>query len=125
MLQFVEEQAIDRVHRLTQTVDVIIYKLTVTKTVEERILDLQEKKRLLAEQAIDGSMKKGAFKLGLNELIDLFKPGQAEGNSPLLGHTSDGEEEDLEDKGRRAANMLRRKPGPPKRQESEVYGRRW
>ncbi|KAH6894322.1 SNF2 family N-terminal domain-containing protein [Thelonectria olida] len=122
---FVEEQAIDRVHRLTQTVDVIIYKLTVTKTVEERILDLQEKKRLMAEQAIDGSMKKGAFKLGLNELIDLFKPGQAEVNAPLLGPNSDGEEEDLEDKGRRAANMLRRKPAPPKRQESEVYGRRW
>jgi len=40
--QFVEEQAIDRVHRLTQTVDVVVYKLTVRGTVEERILALQE-----------------------------------------------------------------------------------
>ncbi|KXJ89785.1 P-loop containing nucleoside triphosphate hydrolase protein, partial [Microdochium bolleyi] len=41
---FVEEQAIDRVHRLTQKVDVIVYKLTVEDTVEERILELQDKK---------------------------------------------------------------------------------
>ncbi|KAK7428338.1 hypothetical protein QQZ08_005095 [Neonectria magnoliae] len=120
---FVEEQAIDRVHRLTQTVDVIIYKLTVDKTVEERILDLQNKKRLLAEQAIDGSMKKGAFKLGLNELIDLFKPGSYD-NHALLGSTSDGEEESLESKGMRAAAHLTKKPGLG-RQESEIYGRRW
>ncbi|EEU46803.1 uncharacterized protein NECHADRAFT_105975 [Fusarium vanettenii 77-13-4] len=99
---FVEEQAIDRVHRLTQTVDVIIYKLTVTKTVEERILDLQEKKRLLAEQAIEGGMRKEGFKLGLNEIIAL-----------------------VDDKGRRAAGMIKRRPGRPRKEESSVYGRRW
>ncbi|KAH7175678.1 SNF2 family N-terminal domain-containing protein [Dactylonectria macrodidyma] len=120
---FVEEQAIDRVHRLTQTVDVIIYKLTVTKTVEERILDLQNKKRLLAEQAIEGSMKKGAFKLDLNELINLFKPGQDD-NHALLGATDDGEVESIEDRGYRAAMMMKKKPTMA-RQESEVYGRRW
>ncbi|KAI6382879.1 hypothetical protein MCOR25_000394 [Pyricularia grisea] len=70
---FVEEQAIDRVHRLTQTVDVIVYKLTVGKSVEERILELQNKKRLLAEQAIEGGMKKkDALKLGLQEMLALF-----------------------------------------------------
>ncbi|KAH7157679.1 SNF2 family N-terminal domain-containing protein [Dactylonectria estremocensis] len=120
---FVEEQAIDRVHRLTQTVDVIIYKLTVTKTVEERILDLQNKKRLLAEQAIEGSMKKGAFKLDLNELINLFKPGQDD-NHALLGATDDGEVESIEDRGYRASMMMKKKPTMA-RQESEVYGRRW
>ncbi|KAK2836850.1 hypothetical protein FQN49_006659, partial [Arthroderma sp. PD_2] len=41
---FVEEQAIDRVHRLNQTVDVKVYKLTIKGTVEERILELQERK---------------------------------------------------------------------------------
>ncbi|EHK44110.1 hypothetical protein TRIATDRAFT_181487, partial [Trichoderma atroviride IMI 206040] len=70
---FVEEQAIDRVHRLTQTIDVVVYKLTVTHTVEDGILALQEKKRLLAEQTIEGSSRKGALKLGINEIIDLFK----------------------------------------------------
>ncbi|KAM5375714.1 hypothetical protein ACJZ2D_005897 [Fusarium nematophilum] len=122
---FVEEQAIDRVHRLTQTVDVVIYKLTVSKTVEERILDLQEKKRLLAEQAIEGGMRKEAFKLGLKEIIDLFKPGSAQ-NNELLGAAGDsGGEETLDDKGRRAAAMLKRRPGRPRKEESSVYGRRW
>jgi len=72
---FVEEQAIDRVHRLTQTVDVTVYKLTVANTVEERILELQNKKRLLAEATIEGGMrkKKDALKLGLKEILELFR----------------------------------------------------
>ncbi|RAL67120.1 hypothetical protein DID88_007899 [Monilinia fructigena] len=49
-----EEQAIDRVHRLTQKIDVIVYKITIKDTVEERILLLQEKKRELANQTIEG-----------------------------------------------------------------------
>ena len=32
-----------------------IYKLSITDTVEERILQLQEKKRALAKAALDGS----------------------------------------------------------------------
>ncbi|KAI0601029.1 SNF2 family N-terminal domain-containing protein [Biscogniauxia sp. FL1348] len=71
---FVEEQAIDRVHRLTQTVDVVVYKLTVEGSVEERILELQDKKRLLAAQAIEsGANRKNALKLGLKEILELFK----------------------------------------------------
>ncbi|KAJ4293915.1 hypothetical protein N0V88_005429 [Collariella sp. IMI 366227] len=73
---FVEEQAIDRVHRLTQTVDVVVYKLTVADTVEARILELQEKKRRLAEATIEHGMRKGGkgqLKLGLQEMLDLFK----------------------------------------------------
>ncbi|KAK4945428.1 hypothetical protein LTR10_015323 [Elasticomyces elasticus] len=67
---FVEEQAIDRVHRLNQTQDVKVYKLTVKDTVEERILDLQEKKRELANATIEG--KKGAMKLTLQDMLKLF-----------------------------------------------------
>lgn len=52
--QFVEEQAIDRVHRLNQTLDVKIYKMIIEGTVEERILDLQERKRELANITIEG-----------------------------------------------------------------------
>ncbi|EFX03815.1 snf2 family helicase [Grosmannia clavigera kw1407] len=83
---FVEEQAIDRVHRLTQTVDVTVYKLTIADTVEQRILELQAKKRLLAAHALEesaggsrggrggkGVNKKEALKLGLKELMDLFR----------------------------------------------------
>ena len=67
-----EEQAIDRVHRLTQTVDVVIYKITIANSVEERILALQEKKRELATQAIEGG-KGAAGKLGMKEMLQLFR----------------------------------------------------
>ncbi|KAI4142419.1 MAG: hypothetical protein L6R39_004946 [Caloplaca ligustica] len=71
---FVEEQAIDRVHRLNQTVDVTIYKLTVPHTVEARILELQEKKRQLAAQAIEAGGKKGAAtKLSMKDILNLFR----------------------------------------------------
>lgn len=79
--QFVEEQAIDRVHRLTQKVDVIVYKITIKDSVEERILDLQEKKRELANQTIEGG-KAGVGKLGMKEILQLFRP-DAEYKTPL------------------------------------------
>lgn len=68
-----EEQAIDRVHRLTQKTDVIVYKLTVKDTVEERILALQEKKRELAGQAIEGGAAGKLGKLGMREILQLFR----------------------------------------------------
>jgi hypothetical protein len=40
--------------------------------VEERILDLQEKKRELANQTIEGG-KGGAGKLGMKEILQLFR----------------------------------------------------
>lgn len=120
--QFVEEQAIDRVHRLTQTVDVIVYKLTVTKTVEERILALQDKKRELAEQTIEGGARKAALKLGLNEIIDLFKPGYNGGDDAdrsIVSVSSTASSRPREDRPGRE----KRRVGV-KREESSVYGRR-
>lgn len=70
-LQFVEEQAIDRVHRLNQTVDVVVYRLTIAGSVEERILDLQEAKRKLANAAIEGG--KAIGKLSMKDIMNLFK----------------------------------------------------
>ncbi|KAI1263153.1 hypothetical protein F5Y18DRAFT_394827 [Xylariaceae sp. FL1019] len=127
---FVEEQAIDRVHRLTQTVDVIVYKLTVENTVEERILELQEKKRLLAATAIEGGAKKEGLKLGLNEMLDLFKHVAAGNN-----RRADLEDEDTYAVFRDQAPALRSRPkdrGASKQsavyrpsKENAVYERRW
>ncbi|KAK5123572.1 hypothetical protein LTR85_002610 [Meristemomyces frigidus] len=70
---FVEEQAIDRVHRLNQTVDVKVFRLTIRETVEERIIALQERKRELAKAAIEGAGNKGVGKLSMQEILGLFK----------------------------------------------------
>ncbi|MFO7871435.1 MAG: SNF2-related protein [Kiritimatiellia bacterium] len=48
----VEAQAIDRTHRIGQTQKVFAYRLVAKDTVEERILDLQQKKRKLADSII-------------------------------------------------------------------------
>ncbi|KAK2732768.1 snf2 family helicase [Colletotrichum kahawae] len=130
---FVEEQAIDRVHRLTQTVDVVVYKLTVEKTVEERILQLQEKKRLLAETAIEGGMKKDAFKLGFKEIMDLFRRDESHGAGTGAGADN---HDNYVDQSRSTSTRTSRQGSPeigmlqkarkaPKKTEHEMFGRRW
>jgi non-specific serine/threonine protein kinase len=56
----VEMQATDRTHRIGQTRPVFVYKMITRGTVEEKILQLQERKRALVEQIIaaDGGMLK-------------------------------------------------------------------
>jgi hypothetical protein len=68
-------------------------------------------------------MRKEGFKLGLNEIIALFKPGSAQ-NDDLLGPANE-DGDSVDDKGRRAAGMIKRRPGRPRKEESSVYGRRW
>jgi len=48
----VEQQAIDRTHRIGQTKSVFIYKFITKDTVEEKILALQSRKQLVAESLI-------------------------------------------------------------------------
>ncbi|CAK9784152.1 unnamed protein product [Cutaneotrichosporon oleaginosum] len=67
-----EDQAFDRAHRLGQTLDVNIYKLTIPETVEDRILALQNQKRELAEAALSGTGVKN-MKLTMGDIMDLFK----------------------------------------------------
>ncbi|KAK4249547.1 SNF2 family N-terminal domain-containing protein [Corynascus novoguineensis] len=121
---FVEEQAIDRVHRLTQTVDVVVYKLTVADTVEARILELQDKKRRLAEATIEGGTqakgRKGQLKLGLQEILELFKHDARRAQYDDQDYGFSDNRVVVED----VAAMIRR-GRKPKRKEHEIYGRRW
>ncbi len=48
----VEQQAIDRTHRIGQTRNVFIYKFITKDSVEEKILSLQNRKRVVAESLI-------------------------------------------------------------------------
>jgi SNF2 family DNA or RNA helicase len=48
----VEDQAADRTHRIGQDKPVLVYRMVARDTVEERILELQEKKRRLADAAL-------------------------------------------------------------------------
>lgn len=69
---FVEEQAIDRAHRIGQLRPVQVHRVLVQNTVEDRILALQEKKRELIEAALDEKASQNVARLGIRELGFLF-----------------------------------------------------
>ncbi|MBB3214108.1 superfamily II DNA or RNA helicase [Herbaspirillum sp. Sphag1AN] len=69
----VEEQAIARAHRIGQQQPVVVYKLIIEGSIEERIQHLQQRKAVLAE-GILGSDAGLAPKFGEAELADLLSP---------------------------------------------------
>lgn len=48
----VEQQAIDRTHRIGQTKNIFAYRMICVDTIEDKILQLQEKKKALAKELI-------------------------------------------------------------------------
>jgi len=68
----VEDQATDRAHRIGQTKVVTTYRLIAKGTIEEKILELAEKKRELVGAVLAEDMG-GAKKLTKADLEDLFK----------------------------------------------------
>ena len=72
----IEEQAIDRVHRIGQTRRVVVYKLSIKNSVDEKIALLQAKKREAASGALgDGVIRRkgqGVQKLSLEDVLFLF-----------------------------------------------------
>ncbi|KAL9617600.1 MAG: hypothetical protein Q9160_007613 [Pyrenula sp. 1 TL-2023] len=149
---FVEEQAIDRVHRLNQTEDVVVYKLTVKDTVETRILELQERKRELAEATIEGRQKGNALaKLSMREMLALFKHDAEEkhavdgigmglalekGKGGLMERSSErssggqsssreGSRGQLSERRSGGGAQKKLSGGAERRKEDAVYGRRW
>ena len=67
----VQNQATDRAHRIGQKNVVNVYKLIVKDTIEENIMKLQEKKRELADQILEGEGLNGSS-LTREELMELL-----------------------------------------------------
>lgn len=69
---YIEEQAIDRAHRIGQQRPVQVHRIFVEGTVEDRIYELQEKKRDLISSALDEKAGQSISRLNLKELTYLF-----------------------------------------------------
>ena len=69
----VERQATDRAHRIGQDKPVFVYKLIVAGSVEERILELQERKANLAASILTGGSLSGEA-LTLQDVDQLLGP---------------------------------------------------
>jgi hypothetical protein len=79
---FIEMQAVDRAHRIGQQKPVKVHRILVEKTVEDRIIDLQNRKRKLVEAALDEKASQGLGRLGRQELIYLFNGGAERETAP-------------------------------------------
>lgn len=68
----VENQATDRAHRIGQSKSVFVFKLIAAGTIEERMLELQERKKAIAQGIYDENAL--PFKLTADDLQLLFNP---------------------------------------------------
>ncbi|KAF7350506.1 putative ATP-dependent helicase C23E6.02 [Mycena venus] len=68
----IDQQAFDRVHRLGQHRKVIVKRMVIANTVEDRILALQERKQSLADGSLGEGKGKKLGKLSVRELAELF-----------------------------------------------------
>ncbi|MCP4218379.1 MAG: DEAD/DEAH box helicase, partial [bacterium] len=68
----VEAQAIDRSHRIGQTKKVLVYRMVIEGSIEEKMLQLQENKKELVDKLVVSDS--GAFKnLKRDDILQLFK----------------------------------------------------
>ena len=68
----IEDQAADRVHRFGQKKSVQIIRFITTGTIEERINDLQDKKRELVDSVITKGNKESVTSLSTEEILELL-----------------------------------------------------
>ena len=67
----VQNQATDRAHRIGQKSDVTVYKLIIKGSIEEKIVKLQESKKDLADEVLNG--ENGTLSsLSREELLNLL-----------------------------------------------------
>jgi len=70
----VEDQCVDRIHRIGQTAEKIyVRKFFVTNSIEERILELQKRKKNIARAALCDKEAVGADGIGARQSLEDFK----------------------------------------------------
>lgn len=67
----VEDQASDRAHRIGQQRPVTVYRLVAKDTIEEKIVNMHQQKRDLADSLLEGTEMSG--KLSVNDILALLK----------------------------------------------------
>jgi SWI/SNF-related matrix-associated actin-dependent regulator of chromatin subfamily A3 len=68
----IEDQAVDRVHRLGQKKECRVWRLVMDGSIEERVLDIQEDKRKLMALAFAERMEKEKRKKGIEDIVRLL-----------------------------------------------------
>ncbi|MDJ1370746.1 DEAD/DEAH box helicase [Gulosibacter molinativorax] len=69
----VEEQAIDRTHRLGQHRPVFVYRLVAANTIEQKVIALRESKAELFARVLDGGGAMGESTLTANQIRELLE----------------------------------------------------
>ena len=69
---YIEMQAVDRAYRIGQQREVKVYRILTQETVEDRIVELQNKKKEIVESALDESESRKIGRLSTSELKFLF-----------------------------------------------------
>lgn len=103
----VEEQAIQRVHRIGQTSEVHVFKFVVRDSIDVDLLETHKAKARLLEDAVEGgSSREATAKLSLDDLKRLFRPCRS---SLRAIHGCDDASRASDDV---AASMLQARPPP-------------
>lgn len=68
----IENQAMDRAHRIGQKREVTVIRMITSMTIEEKILRLHEKKQKLSEEILDGTGD--SWQLTYEDILDMVSP---------------------------------------------------
>jgi TATA-binding protein-associated factor len=81
---FVDEQAMDRVHRIGQKADSVnVYRLIASDSIDEKIMEVQTKK-VATSRAVVNTENSTLYSLGTDRLLDIFSADTATSDDETL-----------------------------------------